>query len=188
MKRYARYIHKGLLPKVRVKSVKPNEPVIVTHIPEPWQMIGRGNYAAVFVHPEVPDRVVKLYAPGRAGLEDEVEVYRRLGKHEFYSECLYADREHRFLVLRRLFGKTLYDCLLEGIRIPEQVIQDVDAALEYAKQRGLRPHDVHGKNVMMTETGRGAVNGCVGFLGERAQLHVARSEAGLLPDLSAVYV
>ncbi len=38
-----------------------------------------------------------------------------------------------------------------GLRIPVKVIQDVDEALNYAKSRGLYPHDIHGRNVMMYE-------------------------------------
>jgi hypothetical protein len=38
-----------------------------------------GNYAAFFEHPAYPDVVVKVYAPGRLGLAQEVAVYERLG-------------------------------------------------------------------------------------------------------------
>jgi hypothetical protein len=51
----------------------------------------------------------------------------------------------------------------QGLIIPEQVILDVDSALEYAVQRGLRPHDVHGRNVMMLD-GRGVVVDVSDFL------------------------
>ena len=87
--------------------------------------------------------MIKVYAPGRPGLTEEVEVYRRLGIHPAFSQCLYAGEN--FLVLKRLYGTTLYDCLHKGIPIPEQVIQDIDDALHYARSRGLFPHDVHGR-------------------------------------------
>jgi hypothetical protein len=152
-----------LLPRLRLESVDPHDPVEVRHLPEPWQLIGRGNYAAVVYHPDYPSMVVKIYAPGRPGFEEEVEVYRRLGSHPVFSECLYA--KEGFLILKRLHGVTLYDCMHKGLPIPEQVIRDIDQALDYARDRGLRPHDVHGRNVMMYK-GRGLVVDVSDFLHE----------------------
>ena len=125
--------------------------------------MGTGNYAAVFCHPDFSDLVVKVYAPGRIGWEDEVEVYRRLGEHPAFSQCLYA--ANNFLVLRRLYGITLYDSMHRGLKIPPQVIEDIDLALEYAKNRNLFPHDIHGRNVMMSN-GRGVVVDISDFLKE----------------------
>ncbi|MCI3926901.1 serine/threonine protein kinase [Paenibacillus sp. TRM 82003] len=164
MERFIERVYEELLPNFKVESVDPHDPVVVTRLPVPWKLLGRGNYAAVVVHPEHPDRVVKVYAPGREGWEEEVEVYRRLGNHPAYSECLHADEDVRLLILRRLYGKTLYECVLKGIRIPKAAIDDVDRALEYARDRGLNPHDVHGKNVMLTNEGRGVVVDVSDFL------------------------
>lgn len=156
-------IHQELLPNVQVESINPYDPVEVHYLPHPWQLIGRGNYAAVVCHTEYQDVVVKIYAPGRPGFTEEVEVYRRLGSHPAFSECLYA--KDGCLVLKRLYGVTLYDSIQRGLRIPKQVIQDIDQALDYARQRGLYPHDVHGRNVMMYE-GRGLVVDISDFLHE----------------------
>lgn len=149
------------LPKLRIKSVDPHDPIQVSYIPTPWKLLGAGNYAAVFYHPNYPNLVVKIYAPGRPGFEEEVEVYQRLGSHPAFSECFYA--KDGFLILRRLYGTTLYDCMNLGIPIPRKVIQDIDKALDYARDRGLFPHDIHGRNVMMYE-GRGLVVDISDFL------------------------
>ncbi|HEV2130862.1 MAG TPA: hypothetical protein VGR27_07160, partial [Longimicrobiaceae bacterium] len=101
-------VYQELLPALQVESVSPHDPVVVRQVPSPWRVLGRGNYAAVLCHPDFPERVVKVYAPGRPGFDAEREVYRRLGTHPAYSECLYA--ADGFLVLRRLQGVTLYDC------------------------------------------------------------------------------
>ncbi len=154
-------IYQQLLPQFRLESVDPHNPVEVHYLPEPWQLIGKGNYAAVVLHPDYPEQVVKIYAPGRPGFEEEWEVYKRLGSHPAFSECLYA--QESFLVLKRLYGTTLYDCMHFGQRIPPQVIQDIDAALDYASDRGLVPHDIHGRNVMMYQ-GRGLVVDVSDFL------------------------
>jgi len=156
-------VEKHLLPQVQIKSVDPHDPVVVQQIPDPWLKLGAGNYAAVFVHPDVGDRVVKIYAPGRPGLENEAEVYRRIGSHPAFSECFHVGST--YLILKRLYGITLYDCLCLGIPIPKQVIQDIDKALDYARRQGLYGHDVHGKNVMMHE-GRGLVVDISDFLNE----------------------
>lgn len=147
-------IEHQLLPNMKLYSKQPYEPIIVQQFPKPWQLVGAGNYAAVLMHPSYPEVVVKVYAPGRPGIQEETEVYRRLGKHPAFSECLHA--ADNYLVLRRLTGVTLYKCLHRGLPIPRQVIMDIDDALKYAVSRGLTPHDVHGKNVMMKD-GRGYV-------------------------------
>ncbi|HLP87864.1 MAG TPA: serine/threonine protein kinase [Nostocaceae cyanobacterium] len=154
-------VHKELLPALQIESVNPYDPIEVRYLPSPWQLVGRGNYAAVVDHPEYLDFVVKIYAPGRPGFEEEVEVYQRLGSHPAYSQCFYANSG--LLILKRLHGVNLYDCFQRGLRIPKQVILDIDEALEFARQRGLFPHDIHGKNVMMYQ-GRGLVVDISDFL------------------------
>lgn len=154
-------IQSELLPQVQIESLEPHNPVVVHRIAAGWTLLGAGNYAAVFCHPDFPNWVVKLYAPGRPGLEAEAEVYRRLGPHPAFSECLHVGPN--FLVLKRLNGVTLYDCMHLGIRIPPQVIRDIDQALDYARVRRLYPHDVHGRNVMM-QNGRGLVVDISDFL------------------------
>ena len=154
-------IHQELLPNLKLESVDPHEPVLVLYLPEPWKLVGRGNYAAVVYHPEYPEEVVKIYAPGRAGFEEEWEVYKRLGSHPAYSQCVYA--HEGLLVLKRLHGITLYDCMHHGIRIPPRVIRDIDSALNYARDCGLFPHDIHGRIVMM-HRGRGLVVDVSDFL------------------------
>jgi hypothetical protein len=154
-------IHNQLLPQLVIHSVHPHDPVQVLSLPPPWLSLGCGNYAAVLHHPHHPELVVKVYAPGRPGLDQEAEVYRRIGCHPAFSRCFHAGTD--FLVLQRLHGITLYDCLRRGIQIPEQVIDDVDAALAYAVHRGLHGHDVHGRNVML-HRGRGLIVDISDFL------------------------
>ncbi|MBD2230915.1 serine/threonine protein kinase [Phormidium tenue] len=154
-------VREELLPNLHLESIDPCDPVVVRRLPAPWSCLGTGNYAAVFAHPDHPNQVVKVYAPGRPGIEAEVDVYRRLGEHPAFSQCYFS--ETPFLILRRLPGVNLYDSLHRGLDIPPQVIRDIDAALAYARQRGLFPHDVHGRNVMQHE-GRGVVVDVSDFL------------------------
>lgn len=154
MKTFIEMVNEELLPNLDIESIHPYDPVVVHRLPEPWKLLGVGNYAAVFHHPTYPKTVVKIYAPGRLGCQEEVQVYKQLGRHPAFSECYHF--EENYLILKRIRGITLYDCVHHGIRIPEQVIRDIDDALHYAESKGLRPHDVHGKNVMLSE-GRGVV-------------------------------
>lgn len=156
-------VRRGLLPGLTIESLAPHhDPVAVRLLPPPWELVGTGNYAAVFCHPGHPDLVAKVYAPGRPGLaEEEAEVYRRLGPHPAFPECLHEGEG--FLVLTRVRGETLHDRLRLGLPIPEQVVEDVDRALAYARGRGLRPHDVHARNVMVRD-GRGLVVDVSDFL------------------------
>lgn len=154
-------VENQLLPGLVVRSVDPHDPVRVEKLPEPWGVIGCGNYATVLLHPAHPDLVVKIYAPGRPGIEQEAEVYRRIGEHPAFSRCLHAGES--YLVLQRLRGITLYDCLRTGVVIPPQAIEDIDAALAYAVSRGLHGHDVHGRNVMLHQ-GRGLIVDISDFL------------------------
>ena len=156
-----RMVEEELLAALRVESRVQTERVVVVHVPEPWCVVGRGNFAAVLAHPEHPGVVVKVYAPGRPGAEEEKEVYRVLGEHPAFSRCVHAG--DGYLVLVRLHGVTLFEALQRGLPIPERVIRDVDDALEYASGRGLRPHDVHARNLMMKD-GRGLVVDVSDFL------------------------
>ncbi len=161
LSKFIQCVSAELLPQIYIQSISDLDPVIVESVPAPWQVLGTGNYAAVFAHPDYPQQVVKVYAPGLAGFEEEIEVYRRLGTHPAYSKCRYAGAN--FLILKRLYGTNLYDCVQQGLSIPKQVIEDIDRALHYARTQGLNPYDVHGRNVMMHE-GRGAVVDVSDFL------------------------
>ncbi|MFB9326894.1 serine/threonine protein kinase [Paenibacillus aurantiacus] len=160
-----RFIERDLLPELELASVNPTEPIVVRKQPSSWIRLGAGNYAGVFTHPKLADWVVKVYAPGREGFEAETEVYRRLGEHPAFASCKLSAEAggHRYLVLKRLRGKTLYQCMLDCTRIAPRVIADIDEALDYARSKGLYPHDVHGKNVMQHE-GRGIVVDVSDFL------------------------
>ncbi|ASA20472.1 serine/threonine protein kinase [Paenibacillus donghaensis] len=154
-------VNSDLLTGVSIRSMDPHEPVEILRLPQPWNKLGTGNYAAVLGHPEYMEYAVKVYAPGRPGIEEEGEVYRRLGQHPSFSECYAAGAG--YLLLKRLQGTTFYDCIQRGIPIPVQAIADIDQALAYARTCGLSPHDVHAKNVML-QNGHGLIVDVSDFL------------------------
>lgn len=160
-------MEQSLLSELVLDSVDPTNPIRVAETPHGWRLLGAGNYAGVFTHQDYSDIAVKVYAPGRDGWESECEVYRRIGTHPAFSTCYHAGeyKGHYYLILKRLKGKTLYQCIIDGAAIPKKAIEDIDQALEYARSRGLFPHDVHGKNVMIKD-GRGIVLDISDFLKE----------------------
>jgi hypothetical protein len=159
---FAARVEGELLPALRVRSSDPGEAVICELVPPGWELVGCGHFAAVFAHPSAPDRVVKVYASGRPGIEDEVRVYELLGEHPAYSTLLHHGPG--YLVLRRLHGHTMFECLRRGLPIPERALDEIDRALDDARARGLHPHDVHAKNVMITARGDGLVVDISDFL------------------------
>lgn len=154
LEEYVYLIENELLGKVELFSESPFDPINVRNHSESWELIGKGNYAAVFIHKAKPEWVVKMYGRNPEELEKEIGVYKKLGTHEAFS-TLYTYGE-QYLVLKKLEGITLFNALIKGIKIPESVIRDVDDALEYARSVGLNPYDVHGKNVVMNQ-GKGYI-------------------------------
>ena len=147
MKDFLHMVEHQLVKEVQLESIDPSDPIIIKNLPENWTLLGNGNYAAVFCHKSFPDLVVKIYAEGKEGIEEETEVYKKLGKHKSFSQMYCTGK--RYLILKRLPGKTFYECMRRGIRFPKQAIEDIDNAIIYAKSVGLNPHDIHAKNIMV---------------------------------------
>jgi len=143
------------LSKINVLSNPNNEPVTIIGNAEDMKCVGIGTDAAVFRSENAPSYAFKLYAKDKAAkVMMEESVYRQLGDSPFFSTCFGSNGN--CLILSYEEGKTLFDCILEGIHIPEQVIQDVDEAREYARSKGLNPRDIHLKNVLL-QNGRAKI-------------------------------
>jgi hypothetical protein len=154
IEKYITLIGNELLPNIQLSTEDPFDPIIVRNFSNTWKTIGSGNYAGVFLHQSNPNWVVKVYGRKPEDLKKEVDVYKKLGKHESFSSLI--DYGDNYLILRRIDGMNLFDAVVKGIRIPESVIRDVDEGIAYARSVGLNPFDVHGKNVVMSN-GRGYI-------------------------------
>ena len=137
-----------LLAAVRIRAFASNEPILIEHVPAVFRVLGRGTDAIVVQHPDCPERAFKVYAPETVGcLVDEYHAYQRLAGSPYFAACL--GRGDFYLVLSYEPGPTLYECVVQGIPVPEQAMADVEAARHYARQVGLHPKDIHLKNVLL---------------------------------------
>ena len=143
------------LSKISISSNPNNEPVSIHGYSDHLRCIGIGTDAAVFQSTDVSSYVFKMYADDKIPkVQIERKVYKTLGDSPYFSTCFgYKDN---YLVLNFEEGITLYDCLLQGIPIPKQVIEDVDQARKYVRQKGLNPRDIHLKNILL-QNGRAKI-------------------------------
>ncbi len=142
-----------LVKQVLVESKNPRDPVTVSGHPDNWRCVGVGNSAAVFQPKDQPNLSIKVYANTHAQVSsEEAEIYEQLGESPFFPH--FYGRGEQFLLIEYRPGRNIYDCLVQGIYIPEQVILDVEAAITYARSRGLNPSDIHIKNILVHK-GRG---------------------------------
>ena len=140
---------------VQFATKQPNQPVQVIAHPPGWMLLGAGNYAAVLANEQFSEYVVKIrvYTATeemrvRQEFDEEVQVYQRIGTHPAFSELFYA--EFPYLVLKKITGKTFLQMIRTGERIHPKHIRAVNEALRYASRKGLHPHDVHIKNIMIS--------------------------------------
>jgi hypothetical protein len=137
-----------LLAGIRIRAFASNEPIVIEHVPAPLRVLGSGTDALVVQHPALPERAYKVYAPETVGcLADEYHAYQRLAGSPYFAACL--GRGDFYLVLSYEAGPTLYECLVQGIPVPEQAMADVEAGRRHARSAGLHPKDVHLKNVLL---------------------------------------
>ncbi|MFP3917465.1 serine/threonine protein kinase [Lysinibacillus telephonicus] len=143
------------LSKIKVYSNPNNEPVTINGDADDIKCIGIGTDAAVFQSLSAPAYAFKLYAKDKINkVKVEANVYQILGDSPFFPTCFASYDE--YLVLSYEKGKTLFDCILQGIHIPEQVVKDVEVAREYVRNKGLNPRDIHLKNIIL-QNGRAKI-------------------------------
>lgn len=136
------------LSAIKIVANPDNEPVSIEGVADGFRCIGVGTDAAVFQFLESPEYAFKLYAEGKEEkLEAEAKVYAQIGSSPYFSSCYGVN--DRLLVIKYEEGITLFDCLLQGIRVSEQVIQDVEEARDYIREIGLNPRDIHLKNILL---------------------------------------
>lgn len=148
------FMHNSLS-KITVFSTTNNGPVTISGHADELKCVGVGTDAAVFQSAYAPDYAFKKYAKDKTEkVKVEANVYQILGDSPYFPTCFAAYDD--FLVLGYEEGTTLFDCVLQGIHIPEQVVMDVDNAREWVCNKGLNPRDIHLKNILL-QNGRAKI-------------------------------
>jgi hypothetical protein len=138
------------LSKIKIKSNGHNELVTVKKNSDAFECVGVGTDAAVFRFIDSPYYAFKVFSDDKIKkIELESDVYLKLDQSDYYP--IYYGKGSNFLVISYEEGITLYDCLLKGVHIPKQVINDVDNAIKFAFEKGLNPRDIHLKNIILQE-------------------------------------
>jgi len=113
---------------------------------------GIGRSAAVFRLKE-KNRVIKVFFPGYEQIAtEEAAIYKKLRGLPYFPKCY--DSGPSYLVMDYIEGKTLFECLTEGVWIDPSYIEVVDEALRQARLLGLTPSDVHLRNIILTPNGQ----------------------------------
>lgn len=113
---------------------------------------GIGRSAAVF---RIRDTrlVIKVFFPGYEYIAiEEAAIYDTLGHLPYFPN--HYETGPTYIVMDYIEGKTLFQCLTEGIWIDPSYIQLVDEALQTARRLGLTPSDVHLRNIILTPSGQ----------------------------------
>lgn len=120
-------------------------------MPSELVLAGKGRSAYVFKYKEGSNsKALKVFFPEYQEIaEREANIYRMLAGSKYYPK-LYESGD-TYLVIEYIEGITFFECLLKGIPIPEEMIKEVDAALQEARNRGLNPSDIHLRNLIMTK-------------------------------------
>lgn len=115
------------------------------------KLVGVGKSAAVF-QIKSTGLALKVFHPLFDYLAvEEAKIYRTLEQIPYYP-TLYESGSN-YIVIDLIEGSTLYECLVQGIEVSEQIIYEVDHGLKLARDKGLNPSDVHLKNIFITTNG-----------------------------------
>src|SRR5699024_10375906 len=136
-------------------SKSDNTPATTCGRCEELKCVGVTTDAAVFQHFYAPSYAFKVYAKDKVSkIKAEKDIYNTLSGSPYFPVCFAA--YDKYLVLSYEGGTTLFDCLLQGIHIPDQVVKDVEDAREHVRKRGLNPRDMHLKNILL-QNGRARI-------------------------------
>lgn len=116
------------------------------------ELIGKGRSAYVFKIKGTSKALKVFFPPFEKIAKEEANIYTVL-KGIHYYPTIY-DYGPNYLVIDYIAGNTLFDCLVKGITVTEAQIQEIDHALNMARDRNLNPSDIHLRNILITKEGR----------------------------------
>lgn len=142
--RYCYYVSTVLFGK-RNRSIK-----VLKHHSD-LKLHGMGRSAAVF-KVKNENRVIKIFYPSfeKTAIQER-QNYEKLNGNHYYPAVYEAGTN--YIVMDFIEGKTFFECLAEGIPIKPHYIDHVDNGLQYAREAGLNPSDIHLHNLIVTKDG-----------------------------------
>ena len=120
------------------------------HCDNSLKLIGTGRSAFVF-RINNSSKAIKVFFPDYTYIaKEEADIYIAL--HDIsYFPTVY-DSGLNYIVMDYIEGRTLFECVNQGIPITAEHIKEIDAALLLASNRGLNPSDIHLRNIFITST------------------------------------
>ncbi|MEC1261413.1 protein kinase family protein [Bacillus swezeyi] len=121
--------------------------------PDELELIGKGRSAYVFkLREQGREMALKVFFPEfKETAQREAEIYKKLSDSPYYPDIY--ETGHSYILMEYIKGHTFYECLNKGIRIEDEMIQEVDRALQDARLKGLNPSDIHLRNLILTPSG-----------------------------------
>ncbi|MGQ9026206.1 protein kinase family protein [Bacillus licheniformis] len=122
--------------------------------PDDLELIGKGRSAYVFKLTEEGGRemALKVFFPEFKNIAArEAEIYKKLSDSNYYPDI--DETGPSYILMEYIKGYTFYECLNKGIRIDDDMICEVDRALNDARRKGLNPSDIHLRNLILTPSG-----------------------------------
>ncbi|MGB5946654.1 protein kinase family protein [Paenisporosarcina sp.] len=120
------------------------------HYDDSLKLVGTGRSAFVFLINN-SSKAIKVFFPNYTYIaKEEADIYIAL--HDIsYFPTVY-DSGLNYIVMDFIEGRTLFECVNQGIPITAEHIKEIDAALLLASNKGLNPSDIHLRNIFITST------------------------------------
>jgi predicted Ser/Thr protein kinase len=115
------------------------------------KLIGKGRSAFVFRIGSSGKAMKVFFEPFLDIAKEEAAIYKILQGHSNFPTLYEAGPN--YLVIDFIEGETLFQCLNKGIRVSKANIEEVQMALNGAKDKGLNPSDIHLRNIILTTEG-----------------------------------
>lgn len=112
------------------------------------KLIGTGRSAFVF-RIKSSNKAIKVFFPEFTSIAmEEAEIYKALQDISYFPTIY--ETGHNYIVMDYIEGRTLFECMNHGIPITSSHINEIDAALSLASNKGLNPSDIHLRNIFIT--------------------------------------
>jgi predicted Ser/Thr protein kinase len=118
------------------------------HYDDSLKLIGTGRSAFVF-RIKNSNKAIKVFFPDFTYIaKEEADIYLALQDISYFPTIY--DSGLNYIVMDYIEGRTLFECVNQGIPITTDHIKEIDTALSLAANKGLNPSDIHLRNIIIT--------------------------------------